>query len=345
MVLDRSCVARCLGFRTGTCITAQLRFLVKCRCKCLTLGVCGLLGKISSRLTYANVMATAAVFIALGGGAYAAFRLPANSVGTRHVKRHAVTRSKLDPGAPRARSRVSEAKRGRRERAGKSGSEGDPGATGDPGTPGRDGAAVVARVRSTSSVQTPADGSAIAVPLSASTWTQAQGELDFGTYGSVTFTDPPAGSCGGSGLVSLQIDVDIDGKQFSVTNVEALRDGGTRTAGLDHQDVLLEPDAAVARTATATVSGVCESGSFPLQVTINSLKFDIVRTSSFQPGSRRAKEPRRALAGDNGSGENRTSNIAGAIPRTRQRHLAVEILVPARGGCRPSPSVPGPVVM
>ncbi|MGZ6693675.1 MAG: hypothetical protein ACXVHQ_40600 [Solirubrobacteraceae bacterium] len=145
--------------------------------------------------------------------------------------------------------------------------------------PDRDGAAVVARVRSTSSVQTPADGSAIAVPLSASPWTQAQGELDFGTYGSVTFTDPPAGSCGGSGLVSLQIDVDIDGKQFSVTNVETLRDGGTRTAGLDHQDVLVEPDAAVARTATATVSGVCESGSFPLQVAINSLKFDIVRTS------------------------------------------------------------------
>ena len=217
-------------------------------------------------------MATAAVFIALGGGAYAAFRLPANSVGTSQLKRHAVTRSKLDPGLLRALT-------GQRGKAGAPGARGTSGSKGDPGAPGRDGAAVVARVRSTSSVQTPADGSATAVPLSASTWTQAQGELDFGTYGSVTFTDPPAGSCGGSGLASLQIDVDINGTQFSVTNVEALRDGATRTAGLDHQDVLLEPDAAVARTATATVSGVCESGSFPLQVMINSLKFDIVRTS------------------------------------------------------------------
>jgi len=33
------------------------------------------------RLTYANVMATAAVFLALGGGAYAATHLAKNSVG------------------------------------------------------------------------------------------------------------------------------------------------------------------------------------------------------------------------------------------------------------------------
>jgi hypothetical protein len=72
-----------------------------------------------------------------------------------------------------------------------------------------------------------------------------------------------------AGLVSPQIDIDTNGTQFSVTNVETARDGATRTAGLDHQDVLLEPDAAVARTAAATVSGVCESGSFPLQVAIN----------------------------------------------------------------------------
>jgi hypothetical protein len=36
-------------------------------------------------LTYANVMATLAVFLVLGGGAYAAFHLPRNSVRSRNI--------------------------------------------------------------------------------------------------------------------------------------------------------------------------------------------------------------------------------------------------------------------
>jgi hypothetical protein len=51
--------------------------------------------QIRSKLTYANVMATTAVFIALGGGAYAAATLPFNSVGTNQLKRGAVTNTKL----------------------------------------------------------------------------------------------------------------------------------------------------------------------------------------------------------------------------------------------------------
>jgi hypothetical protein len=45
---------------------------------------------IRSRVTYANVMATIAVFIALGGTGYAAFTLPKNSVGTKQLKTGAV---------------------------------------------------------------------------------------------------------------------------------------------------------------------------------------------------------------------------------------------------------------
>lgn len=47
------------------------------------------------KLTYANVMATVAVFIALGGAGYAAVKLPKNSVGTRQIKNHAVTGAKI----------------------------------------------------------------------------------------------------------------------------------------------------------------------------------------------------------------------------------------------------------
>jgi hypothetical protein len=50
---------------------------------------------IRARLSYANVMATLAVFIALGGAAYAAVEIPRNSVGARELKDHAVGTSEL----------------------------------------------------------------------------------------------------------------------------------------------------------------------------------------------------------------------------------------------------------
>src|SRR5437763_16331450 len=58
-----------------------------------------MLARLASRLTYANVMATVAVFLALGGGAYAALDLPKNSVGTKQLKNHAVTPKKVSPKA------------------------------------------------------------------------------------------------------------------------------------------------------------------------------------------------------------------------------------------------------
>ena len=61
-------------------------------------------GRIRGRLTYANVMATVAVFIALGGGAYAATTLPRNSVGSTQIKKGGVHSSDL------ARNAVTSAK-------------------------------------------------------------------------------------------------------------------------------------------------------------------------------------------------------------------------------------------
>jgi hypothetical protein len=46
-------------------------------------------------LTYANVMATVALFVALGGGSYAALGLGRNSVGARQIAPNAVHRSEL----------------------------------------------------------------------------------------------------------------------------------------------------------------------------------------------------------------------------------------------------------
>jgi hypothetical protein len=50
-----------------------------------------------ARLTYANLMSSVAVFIALGGVSYAALQIPNNSVGTKQIKNRAVTKPKLDP--------------------------------------------------------------------------------------------------------------------------------------------------------------------------------------------------------------------------------------------------------
>ena len=55
--------------------------------------------RLRNLFTYANVMATIAVFLALGGVSYAAFHLPKNSVGSRQIKREAVNGAKVKPGS------------------------------------------------------------------------------------------------------------------------------------------------------------------------------------------------------------------------------------------------------
>jgi hypothetical protein len=51
--------------------------------------------QIRKRLTYANVMSSIAVFLVLGGAAFAASGLPKNSVGTKQLKNNAVTSAKV----------------------------------------------------------------------------------------------------------------------------------------------------------------------------------------------------------------------------------------------------------
>jgi hypothetical protein len=51
--------------------------------------------RLAERLNYANVVATLALFVGLGGASYAVVRLPANSVGTKQLRAGAVSQSKL----------------------------------------------------------------------------------------------------------------------------------------------------------------------------------------------------------------------------------------------------------
>ena len=58
------------------------------------------MSKIRARLTYANVMSTIAVFVALGGAtAFAASKLSPNSVGPRQLQKNAVTGAKVKNGS------------------------------------------------------------------------------------------------------------------------------------------------------------------------------------------------------------------------------------------------------
>jgi hypothetical protein len=57
------------------------------------------LRKLRKQLSYANVMSSIAVFVVLGGGAYAATTLPKNSVGSRQLKANAVSSGKVKDGS------------------------------------------------------------------------------------------------------------------------------------------------------------------------------------------------------------------------------------------------------
>ncbi|MFL5839073.1 MAG: collagen-like protein [Thermoleophilaceae bacterium] len=84
------------------------------------------------RLSYANVTATLALFIALGGSGYAALNLPANSVTSKQVKNGSLLSKDFKKGQLKAR--------GQRGAAGVQGPQGDRGLAGLPGPSGLAGA-------------------------------------------------------------------------------------------------------------------------------------------------------------------------------------------------------------
>jgi hypothetical protein len=79
--------------------------------------------RITRHLTFANVIACLALFVALGGASYAAFKLPKNSVGAKQLRRGAVTPAKLSAASKRSIT-------------GPAGPQGPQGAKGDTGPAG-----------------------------------------------------------------------------------------------------------------------------------------------------------------------------------------------------------------
>lgn len=90
--------------------------------------------RLRTNLTYANVVATLALFLVIAGGsAFAASQLAKNSVGSKQIKKNAVTAAKIKNGAITP-AKLSDSSRS--ELAGPQGAQGPQGPKGEQGTPG-----------------------------------------------------------------------------------------------------------------------------------------------------------------------------------------------------------------
>jgi hypothetical protein len=93
-----------------------------------------MLSKLRSRLTYANVISSIALFCALAGGAYAATQLPKNSVDTKQLKKNAVTSPKVKDGTLLGKDfKAGQLPAGARGEQGQEGKQGAKGETGSRG--------------------------------------------------------------------------------------------------------------------------------------------------------------------------------------------------------------------
>ena len=99
------------------------------------------LESLREKLTFSNVVAVVALFIALGGASYAAVKLPKNSVGTKQIKKNAVNSSKVRNGSLLAADfGKDQLPAGPAGATGASGTAGLPGAAGITGSTGATGA-------------------------------------------------------------------------------------------------------------------------------------------------------------------------------------------------------------
>jgi hypothetical protein len=176
--------------------------------------------RLRGRFTYANVVASLALFIALGGSAFAAIALTNNSVRSKHIKngqvrnpdlgRNAVTAQKVANGSLLADDfGPGQLPAGAQ---GLKGDKGDPGAPGTPGTPGAPGETVVTSGN---------------VPMAATTGAGTTAALL--TVGPITYT----ANCKDNGGSNFRLEIRLSSSEAGA--VAASRNGHTNLTGTPQQ--------------------------------------------------------------------------------------------------------------
>lgn len=209
--------------------------------------------RLRTRLTYANVIATLALFVGLGGGAYAATQLPRESVGTQQLKAEAVTPAKLSDGA----------KKGIDGPRGPAGPRGEVGARGESGPQGPGGP------------QGPAGPSdAFAVSGSASNLA-----LSGGTVHKVLALTLPAGSYVVTGKQTLKA-VGAGLQDYRCFLSSAGTDLDIATVTLDEDLGTLVTTATLTLTDTTEVADYCASQIGNFEVAGKSARLTAIRVGS-----------------------------------------------------------------
>jgi hypothetical protein len=225
-----------------------------------------MLGRIRSKLTYANVMATTAVFITLGGGAYAASALKANSVGSAQLKKGAVTNKKIASNAVTG-AKVKDGSLLKADFAagqlavGAAGAKGDTGPKGDTGLKGDKGDAGQQGVQG---IPGPTFG----------TQSIADSFTPGNFWAEKTFTLPTAGrvlafghtrhgfSCGAGGSCFVTWALNVDGTYVPGTKRQTpvVPASGSGTFSMDFQGITTDPLPAGDHTLTLTWTGSTNFG-------------------------------------------------------------------------------------
>jgi hypothetical protein len=99
-----------------------------------------MLSRLTARLSYANLIATLALFLALGGSSYAALNLPKGSVGGTQLKRNSVSSPKVKRGSLLLSDFKASQRASLRGPQGPQGLKGDVGASGATSVAAREGA-------------------------------------------------------------------------------------------------------------------------------------------------------------------------------------------------------------
>ena len=238
-----------------------------------------MLTSLRRQITYANVMATIAVFVALGGSSYAAVKLSRNSVRSSHIKngqvkapdvaRNAINADKIADGTLKLSDLSGSAVDGLKGAQGPGGPQGQDGPAGDKGDAGPPGTTITRL----SGPGGQSGASNVFVPLAFNaSFLQQVGEVDqFVGQATVTM---PSSPCLFTVRVLLAGEQQLLGSDAAVGGLTLKIPLTAR--GADAPELpLFEPEAPTTRSFTAEASSTCNTASH--RITVDKVEVDVIR--------------------------------------------------------------------